>query len=140
MILNASAANFSLSATFRAIWSVRLTWWPDDRPVVQVERRREIIHDGVQQHLHALVLERRTAEDRDDAHLQACAPEHRHDFLRGDLLPFEVLLEQRVVLVGDRFEHFGPVLLAQAPACRAGSRSRPTRRRASTPCTCAPSS
>ena len=61
MILNASAAE-RLVVAARA----RSTVSPFGIDAVHrrnVERRRQVVHDGVEQRLHALVLERRAAED-----------------------------------------------------------------------------
>ncbi len=66
---------------------------PNNFSFVHIEGRREVAHHSVEQHLHALILEGRAAQNRDDAHLQARPAKDRHDFLRRNLLAFQVLLE-----------------------------------------------
>ena len=76
-----------------------------------VDRRREVVDDGVEQRLHALVLERRAADDRRD--LLGDRRFAKSGLQLGDLegLAGEVLLEQLVVLFGDRLDHLLAVVL-----------------------------
>ena len=66
MSLNASAENGASSDAGRSMSVSSFAF--GSSPVIggHVERRREVIHDGVEQRLHALVLERRAADDDDE--------------------------------------------------------------------------
>ena len=70
MILNASAANGSSSEALRSIGSSV----PILTPLIagDVGRRRQIVDDRVEQRLHALVLERRAAQHRDEGARRSC--------------------------------------------------------------------
>ena len=76
-----------------------------------VERARQVVDDGVEHGLHALVLERRAAQDRDEAERQRALAQTEADLVLGERLVVEVLLHQRLVLAGDEVEQLGPVLL-----------------------------
>ena len=77
-----------------------------------VERARQVVDDGVEERLHALVLEGGAAEDRCDGdhkgRLAECAADHvrRH---RG--LVHEVRLEELLVVLGDCVDQLVVVLL-----------------------------
>ena len=65
MILNTSAANGSLSDALRVRIDVRIVdRSPSDRR--NIEWRRQVVHHRVQHRLHALVLECRPADDREN--------------------------------------------------------------------------
>src|SRR4051812_6629269 len=76
-----------------------------------VERRREVVHDRVEHRLDAAVLERRTAHDGVDLALDGELADRALDLLGRELLAAEVLLEQRVVGLGDRLHQLVAVLL-----------------------------
>src|SRR5881398_2491060 len=80
-----------------------------------VERRRQVVHHGVEQRLDALVLEGRAGEHRHDLPRDRRLAQHSADFVFRELVLFQILVEDRVVLLDDRFEqvmaHLGdPVL------------------------------
>ena len=80
----------------------------DDR--VDVEGRGEVLHDRVEQGLHALVLERRAAQDRVELVGQGGATDRGLELLDGDVLALEVLLHDVVVGLGQRLEELLAVL------------------------------
>ena len=76
-----------------------------------VDRAREVVDDGVEQGLHALVLERRAAEHRDDLAAHGRDADRRAQVVFGDLLFADVLLEHVLVeLADDVDELVAPVL------------------------------
>ena len=81
-----------------------------------VERAGQVVHDRVEHRLHAAVLERRAAEHRVDLAVDGELADGALDLGDRQLLAGEVLLEQRVVGLGDGLEQD-----------RAGTRS-PSRR------------
>ena len=60
-----------------------------------VERRRQVVDDGVEHRLDALVLERRPAQDRDEVERQRAGADGALDVGLGDVVTGEVLLHQR---------------------------------------------
>ena len=84
------------------------------------ERRRQKVDDGVEQRLHALVLEGRTAQHRQHAARDRRLAQRRLEALDRDLFAVEEHLEQLVVLLGDRLDQF-----ADATSSRS-SRSSPS--------------
>ena len=112
----------------------------DARHRRNVERRRQVVDDGVEQRLHALVLERRAADDRHErrvflAHrFDRALAQRGLDFVLGDRLAAQVLLEQLVVGLADLLDQLLAVLPAPLPACRPESRRRCSRRPSSRPC------
>ena len=75
-----------------------------------VERRGQIIDHGIEQRLHALILERRAANDRHERRvfladrLDRAFPQRRLDFGLSDFFTGQVLLEQLVVGLADLFD------------------------------------
>jgi hypothetical protein len=69
-----------------------------------VQRRRQVVEDGVQQRLHALVLEGRAAEDRRELDLQGGLADRLLEAVDRDLGLLEDELDQLVVVVGDLVE------------------------------------
>ena len=76
-----------------------------------LERRRQQLDDRVEQRLHALVLERRAAEDRRHLDVERRAVQRLGDPLVRDLLVVEVGLHQLVVVVGARLDQVGAGLV-----------------------------
>jgi hypothetical protein len=120
MILNASAANGASSDAGRSM-SVS-SFFAGSRPAIagHVERRRQEVDHGVEQRLHTLVLERRSADDRHERALALvpdravhALPERRFDFVFGDLLGLavKVFLEDRVVDFTDLLDQLLAVML-----------------------------
>ena len=72
-----------------------------------VERRRKIVDDRVEQRLHAFVLEGRAHEHRDGAASDGRAAERRAQDGLGDLLALDEERRGLVVEVGDRLDHLG---------------------------------
>ena len=88
----------------------------DDRRHVQ--RRRQEVDDRIEQRLHALVLERRAADDRHERGLAFLADravdalaDRRLDFRFGRLFAAEVLLEDLVVGLADLLDQLLAVML-----------------------------
>jgi hypothetical protein len=76
-----------------------------------VERGRQVVDDGVEHGLNALVLERRTAQDRVDLAGDHHLADGTLDLLGRELLAAEELLEQRLVALGHGLEQPLAVLL-----------------------------
>ena len=108
-ILNARAANGSLSSTVRSSSSPSVGVDADDRR--HVERRRQVVDDRVEHRLDALVLERRAGEHGHDPVLERAQAQAVADLLRGELLALEVLRGEVVVDLGDGLDHRGAVAL-----------------------------
>ena len=70
-----------------------------------VQRRRQIIHHRIQQVLHALVLERRAADHRENLLRDGGLANARHDLFFGDRRAFHELGEQMIVGFGNRLDH-----------------------------------
>jgi len=85
MILNASAENGASS----------------EEPLHRrdVDRRRQIVHDGVEQHLHALVLEGGAADDRHELEVDRPEAERPVDHVARDLLGMTVEVERHDLVV-----------------------------------------
>ena len=76
-----------------------------------VQRRRQERHHVVEQLLHALVVERRTAEHRDDLHGDRGLADGCEQLVGRDRIGIlEELLHQRVVRSGDLLDEFGAPL------------------------------
>src|ERR1017187_984618 len=71
-----------------------------------IERGRKIIDDGIEQRLHAFVLERRTANYRHQLILDCESANPVLQLLLVDLFTFEVKLHQLFILFRDRFNEF----------------------------------
>ena len=78
-----------------------------------VERRGEIIHDGVEQFLHALVLVGRTAADRDDLVVDRRLAERGFQLVDRDLVAVAELLEKFLVGFRDTLDHLVVVFLRE---------------------------
>ena len=76
-----------------------------------VERAGQVLHDGVEHELHALVLERRAAQHRDTLVRQGGAADRAAELLEGGLLLGDELLHQGFVVVGELLEE----LVARRP-------------------------
>ena len=77
----------------------------------QVERARQVVDDGVEQGLHALVLERRAVEDRDDLAGDGAVADGAAEVVDGDLLLADELLEDVLVERAEHVDELGAVLL-----------------------------
>jgi hypothetical protein len=75
-----------------------------------VERARQEVDDGVEHRLHALVLERRAAQDRHEVERQRAGAKRGLDLGLGDVFTGEVLLHQMVVAGGDGLEQVLAIL------------------------------
>ena len=96
----------------------------------EVERRRQVVDDGVEQGLHALVLEGRAGEDGHDAVVDGGLAQRPLEVVGGDLLVAEELLEDVVVVVRDDVDELLAVLVGLVLRARRGCRRRRTWRRA----------
>ena len=70
-----------------------------------VERRRQVFDDGVEQRLHALVLEGRAAEHREELDRDRALADQRADLVVRRHLAFEVVLDRGLVHVDGGFDH-----------------------------------
>ena len=77
---------------------------PRDRRDVQ--RAWQVGDDCVQHRLHALVLERRTGEDRSELVGKGRAADCRLNLLDRGLLTFEELLEDQIICIREGGQHF----------------------------------
>ncbi len=78
-----------------------------------IERRGEIVDDRVEQFLHALVLVRRTAADRNDLVIDGRLAERRLQFVDRDLVAVAEFLEEFLVGLCDRLDHLVVVLFRE---------------------------
>ena len=106
MILKASAAKGAPSSAGRATSRGSSCPRTCSRPVTAgtSTRARQVVEDGVEQRLDALVLERRPAEDRGQADVQRRLADRRLEAVDGDLGVLEDELDEPVVVVGDLLE------------------------------------
>ena len=109
MILKASAANGSSSDASRSSSSLPLRF--DALGGGQVDRAREVVDDGVEQRLHALVLEGGAVQDRDDLAADGAGADRGAEVLGGDLLLAHVLLEDVLVEVRQHVDELVAVVL-----------------------------
>src|SRR5690625_3054157 len=70
-----------------------------------VERRSEVGGHGIEHALHALVLEGRAAQDREDLQVDRALAQRGVDHLRGDFLALEEEHRQVVVDIGELLDH-----------------------------------
>ena len=76
-----------------------------------VERAGEVVDNCVEQHLHALVLERRTGDNADKVERQRSLADAQTEFVfREVCFAFEESFHNAVVEIGDGFDKFGSVL------------------------------
>ena len=131
MILKASMENGSSSVGWRTTGFLGLEVDALDRAAVG--GRRQVVDDGVEQRLHALVLEGRAAQHRmEGARLHGLA----HQAAQGRLVRLvavEVGGHRLVVELDGGLDQLGAVLDGLVRAGRPGSRSRRTWRRAPRP-------
>ncbi|MPM81011.1 hypothetical protein SDC9_128062 [bioreactor metagenome] len=78
-----------------------------------VHRRGHIVHNRVQQLLHALVAVRRAAGDGNHFDRQGGFADGGADLFGGDFFPFQIRFHDLVVKVGHRFQQLGAVFLGQ---------------------------
>ena len=71
------------------------------------DRRGQVVDNGIQQTLNALVLEGRAAEHRRDPDRDGQPPNAGLEIVFGDRDPFDVLLEEFVILSGDALDQQG---------------------------------
>ncbi len=76
-----------------------------------VERARQVVDDGVEQRLHALVLEGRAAEDRVDREVDRGRADGLLEQVDRDVVALEVQLHHVVVVIGDGVEQLLASLL-----------------------------
>ncbi len=70
-----------------------------------VGRRRHVVDDGIEHRLHALVLERRAAEHRNDLVRDRAQAQALLDLRFGQLAGLEVLVHQLLVRLGGALDH-----------------------------------
>ena len=76
-----------------------------------VQRRRQVVDHRVEHGLNALVLERAAAQHQVRLGVDGELAQRTLDLLDGQCLAAEVLLQQRLVGLGDRLEQLGAVLV-----------------------------
>ena len=89
-------------ARLRVIFLVVLVDALDRRTI---RRRRQQLHDGIEHRLHALVLERGAAEDRNDRRRERARADARDDFGFGEVAAIEVLVHQLFGRLGRGLDH-----------------------------------
>ena len=87
----------------------------------EVERGGQVVDDGVEQGLHALVLERGAAEHGHDLAGDGGVAQRVAEVVGGDLLLADVLLEDDVAVRGQDVDQLVAVLLGLARPGRRGS-------------------
>ena len=80
-----------------------------------VQRRRQVVDHGVEQHLDALVLERRAAEHRSEIDLQRGLPDGGLETLHRDFFALQIIHHQMVVAFGQRLDHVRALGLGPVP-------------------------
>ena len=85
--MNASPQKGSLSSAFSPLFLFRLVGI-ESHDVVDIDRRREIIGNGVQQKLYPLVFVSRAAENGIELERNHRTAHARLDFLYGNFLAF----------------------------------------------------
>ena len=101
--------------------------------VGHVDRRRQVVDDGVEHGLHALVLERRAAQHRNERVGDRALADALDQRVVVGLLAVEVLLDRVVVLLDGHLEQLVRAIRRPAPSGRPGSRRPRTWRPASLP-------
>ncbi len=76
-----------------------------------IQRRGQVIDDRVQHRLHALVLEGRAANHREDLQRNGGLADAGTDFVLRKRLPFDEFFEELVVELGNRLDHLLAVFL-----------------------------
>src|SRR5215469_1919728 len=72
-----------------------------------IERRRQVVNDRIEQRLHAFVLERRSAKNREQLEFDDAATQRLAQFLGRDRLAFEELMQHLIVVFGDALYQLG---------------------------------
>src|SRR6185312_3800359 len=83
----------------------------DSLDVGHLDRRRHELDDGIEQRLHALVLECRAAQAQHDLVAQRALAQAPAHLVIRERLGLQVLLHQRIVGFGRRLDHLRAVLL-----------------------------
>src|SRR5215469_7605830 len=78
-----------------------------------IHGRREIIDDGVEQWLNALVLERGASQHRNDFHRQSRFADGLPHLFDGERFAVQVFVHQLVVVLGDVLDHFAAVVFVK---------------------------
>ncbi len=81
----------------------------------EIDRAWEVVHDGVEQGLHALVLERGAVQDRHDLAGDGAGANGAAQVGDGDLLLADELLEDVLVEAGEDVDELGAVLVSLVP-------------------------
>jgi len=94
-------------------WSVILGFADKDHRMIRridtlnrrhIERARQIIHHCVEKRLHALVFESRSAQHREDLHVDGRLTQSLLQLFRSRRLTFQKLVQHVVVVFGDRLD------------------------------------
>ena len=96
-----------------------------------VERAGQVIDDGVEQRLNALVLEGASANDREDLQIDGGLADAGLQFFHRWRFAFQKLFQQHVVGLGDDFNQLQPEGFGLLHAARRESARSKTRRPAS---------
>src|SRR6267154_283452 len=109
MILKASAENGSLSAAQLSLVVIRVGAL--DRR--HVYRRRQIINYRVEQRLNALVLERRTGQNRHNLQGESRLANRLAHFFQRQRFAIQIFVDQLIVVFGDIFDYLVAVLFVK---------------------------
>ena len=77
--------------------------------VFNIERRRQIINNSVEQWLNALVLKRRTAADRNKRLIQRALADQRLQRCNVWLITFKICFHGDIVLLNGKFDQFAAI-------------------------------
>ena len=77
--------------------------------VFNIERRRQIIHNSVEQWLNALVLKRRTAADGNKRLIQRALADQRLQRCNVWLITFKICFHGDIVLLNGKFDQFAAI-------------------------------
>ena len=78
-----------------------------------IHRRGEIIHDGVEQRLNALVLERGAGKHGHDLHRQRGLADGLPHLLHSQRFAIQILVHQFVVMLGDVLDYLVAVVFVK---------------------------
>ena len=77
----------------------------------KVDGRRQVVHDGIEEGLHALVLEGGPGQDRHAEAREGAGTDGGTQVGGGDLLVAHELLEDVLIELGEHVDQLGPVLV-----------------------------
>src|SRR5208337_2219561 len=78
-----------------------------------IEGRRQVINDGIEKRLNALVLERGARQHRNDFHRQGGLADGLAHFLDGKISFGQILVQHLIVVLGDVLDDLGAVVVVK---------------------------